>query len=166
MQMTSTTTTAAPPQVGQKAPEITLPNTMDGSKPWSLHEALKKGPVVVAFMPGAFTGTCTKESCNFTANLSDYAKFGAQVVGVTVDSKHAQAAWAARDNIKIPLLSDFEKKTVTAWGLTWASSWGNTTKRATFIVDRNGIVRYANVQPNASDEPNYAEIQKALQGLK
>jgi len=164
--VTVTMTTPSPPQVGQKAPEINLNNTMDGAKPWSLHEALKKGPVVVAFMPGAFTGTCTKESCNFTANLNDYTKLGAQVVGVTVDSKHAQAAWAAKDNIKIPLLSDFEKKTVQAWGLMWASSWGNTTKRATFVVDRSGVVRYGNVLANASDEPDYAEIQKALQGLK
>lgn len=159
----TTTTMATPPQVGQTAPDITLPTT-DG-KPWTLGEAIRKGPVVLCFMPGAFTGICTKEMCNFTANWSQYEKLQAQVVGITVDSKHAQLAWAAKENIRIPLLSDFEKKILNGWGLGWNSSWGLTNKRATFVVDRSGVVRYAAVQANAGEEPNYAEIQKTLTSL-
>lgn len=161
---TTTATIGRTPQVGQKAPEIKL-NTSTGT-PWSLHDAVKNGPVVVCFMAGAFTGTCTKEVCNFTANWNQYEKLGAQVVGVTVDSKHAQNAWIAKENLKIPLVSDFEKKTVHAWGLSWDSPWGTTSKRSTFVVDRTGTVRYANVQAVASDEPNYGDVQAALKGLK
>ncbi len=162
--VTTTTTMPATPQVGQKAPEIAL--TTSQGTPWSLTATVRNGPVVVCFMPGAFTGTCTKEMCNFTANWPQYEKMGSQVVGITVDSKHAQNAWAAKENIKIPLLTDFEKKTSQAWGVAWNSPWGWTNKRATFVVDRSGLVRYAHVQANAADEPPYADIQKALQGLK
>lgn len=164
--MTTPTTVmnAAPPAVGQKAPQLAL-NSNDG-KAWSLRDAVQKGPVVVCFLPGAFSGTCTKEMCNFTANWSQYERLGSQVVGVSVDSKLAQNAWTAKENIKILLLSDFEKKVSAAWGVVWASPWGMTNKRATFVVDRTGTVRYANVQAVASDEPNYADIQAALQGLK
>lgn len=161
---TTTTTISSTPEVGQKAPELRL-NTSTGT-PWSLQEAVEKGPVVVCFMAGAFSGTCTKEMCNFTANWPQYETLGAQVVGVTVDSKHAQNAWAAKENIKIPLLTDFDKKAIHAWGVPWESPWGTTSKRATFVVDRTGTVRYANVQAVASDEPNYGEIQAALKALK
>lgn len=161
---TAATSMGRPPKVGEKAPDFTL-NTTDG-KPWTLSQALRNGPVVVCFMPGAFTGTCTKEMCNFTAHWSEYQTLGAQVVGVTVDSKHAQMAWAAKEGIKIPLVSDFEKMVNAQWGVQWTSPWGLTNKRATFVVDRTGVVRYANVQTNASEEPNYAEIQQTLKGLK
>lgn len=164
MPATQTTTVGRAPTVGEKAPDLSL-NTSTGT-PWSLKDAVTNGPVVVAFMPGAFTGTCTKEVCSFTANWNQYQTLGAQVVGVTVDSKHAQNAWIAKENVKIPLLTDFEKKFVNAWGVTWDSSWGKTAKRATFVVDKTGTIRYANVQAVAGDEPNYADIQKALTGLK
>lgn len=162
--MTTTTTTTTTPQVGEKAPEIAL-NTADG-KPWRLSEAVRQGPMVLCFMPGAFTGTCTKEMCAFTDRINDFQKTGAQVVGITVDSKHAQAAWSARDNIQVPLVSDFEKKVLNEWGLGWASSWGLTYKRATFVLDRSGTVRYANVQANASEEPPYDEVRRAVEAAK
>lgn len=162
--MTTTATMSQPPTVGQKAPDFTL-NGTDG-KPWTLSQAVKNGPVVVCFLPGAFTAVCTKEMCNFTTNWSQYQALNAQVVGVTVDSIPAQRAWAAKENIRIPLASDFEKKVLQQWGLVWGASWGNTYKRATFVVDRAGTVRYANVQAVAGEEPNYPEIQKALQELK
>lgn len=164
MPAAAATTMPAPPTVGTRAPGLALPTT-DG-QPWSLHEAVKNGPVVVCFMPGAFTVPCTKEMCAFTANWAEYATLKAQVVGVTVDSKHAQLAWAAKEGIKIPLVSDFEKKAIHAWGLGWNSSWGVTSRRATFVVDRTGTVRYANVQANAGEEPPYADIRKAVAALK
>ena len=157
---TETTTTARPPQVGEKAPDFKLILATGGM--FQLSEATKKGPVIVAFFPGAFTGTCTKEMCSFTSSWNEYSKLGAQFVGVSVDSKHAQKAFIEKEKLGVPLASDFEKTTVRQWGVQWDSPWGVASKRATFIVDRSGVVRHANVQANASEEPNYAEIQAAL----
>lgn len=165
--MAGTSATASvtqPPRVGERAPDFTL-NRADGT-PWTLSRAFGNGPVILCFMPGAFTGTCTREMCRFTDDWAQYEKLGAQVVGVTVDSKHAQAAWTAKEHIQIPLLSDFEKRVSKEWGVAWQSPWGWTNKRSTFLVDRTGTVRYANVQANASEEPPYDDIQKAVQALK
>lgn len=159
----TTTTQARPPQVGQKAPDFSLVSAQVGT--FTLGEAAKKGPVVVAFFPGAFTTPCTKEMCNFSDNWTAYEKLGAQVVGVSVDSKHAQKAFAEKSNIKVPMASDFEKKTVQAYGLGWNANWGLTSKRAVFVVGRDMTVKWAWITEDAGVEPPYAEIQKALQGL-
>lgn len=161
----TTTTTGSPPEVGQKAPDFTLP--VAGTKEtWTLSKATQKGPVVLAFFPGAFTGTCTKEFCTFTADWGQFEKLGAQVVGVNVDSVHSQKAWAEKEHIKIPLVSDFEKKVVPQYGIVWNAWWGLTSKRAVFVVDQSGVVRYRWVSEDAGVEPNYADLKAALQKLE
>ena len=170
--MTTTTTSTMmgkTPTVGDKAPNFELVNGKgaDGkATKFNLLEACKNGPVVVAFFPGAFTGTCTKEMCNFSETWAEFAKLSAQFIGVSVDSWHAQKAFAEKHNIKVPFASDFEHKTVDAWNVVWNSWWGPVAKRATFVVDRTGTITYANVQSDANLEPNYAEIKNALNGLK
>jgi peroxiredoxin len=161
---------ARTPNVGDKAPNFELPIGKDEAtgkaKLFNLHEAAKRGPVVVAFFPGAFTGTCTKEMACFTNDWNKYAALGAQFIGVSVDSVIALKAFAEKNNYKVPFASDFERRTVSQWNLLGSFWWGPASKRATFIVDRTGTVRYANVQANSDVEPNYAEIQAALKGLK
>jgi glutaredoxin-dependent peroxiredoxin len=163
MTTTTATTTGHSPRVGEMAPDFTL-NTSDGT-PWTLSQAVQNGPVVLAFMPGAFTTPCTKEMCTFTDNLNTYKELNAQVVGVTVDSRHAQNAWKQRDNIQVPLLSDFEKTVSSQWGNLWDAPWGKTNRRSTFVIDRSMKVRFAFVQEKAGDDPPYADVQAALKGL-
>src|SRR5688572_25032427 len=158
-----------PPKVGQKAPKLSLVvGRSPEAKPilWDLHEAAQKGPVVVAFFPGAFTSTCTSEMACFTRDWSHYEKLGAQVMGVSVDPYPSLRAWTRSHDYKVPFGSDFGKTAMHEWGLADEFWWGTVTKRATFIVDQDGIVRYADVLPNADLEPNYAEIQAALARIK
>lgn len=164
MATSATQTTTSPPVVGAPAPDFELSTGKDAT--FRLSRAVANGPVIVAFFPGAFTGTCTKEMCAFSEGWDAYAKMGAQFIGVSVDSVHAQKAFAERHHIKVPFASDFERRVTSQWGLIWNAWWGPVAKRATFVVDRSGVVRFAHVQEDAGLEPPYAEIQKAVAALK
>lgn len=158
-----------PPRVGEKAPRLELINGKgpDGKAAWfRLSEACRKGPVVVAFFPGAFTATCTKELCRFTEDWSRYDSLGVGFIGVSVDSWRVLEAYARAHDIRVPLGSDFERVAVREWGLVWDSWWGPCARRATFVVDRSGTIRFAEVQADADPEPDYAGIQATLQGLR
>ena len=98
-----------PVDVGQQAPDFTLIDT--DNKPHSLSEFKGKN-VVLAFMPGAFTGPCTTEACTFRDSAAAYNNMNAQVLGITVDSRFAQKGWADANNINFPLLSDYGRKVV------------------------------------------------------
>ena len=84
--------------VGAKAPDFTLPN--QDREPVTLSEQLKKGPVVLAFMPAAFSGTCTTEMCTFRDSASELNKVNATVLGVTVDTFFALKAWGEVQNVR------------------------------------------------------------------
>lgn len=150
--------------VGQKAPDFTLPLATGDSV--TLSQVCEKGPVVVAFFPGAFTTPCTKEVCTFSEGWGEFEKLGAHFIGVTPDSIHAQKAWIARDNIQVPLASDFEKTVLDLYGVGWNAPWGLTNKRCVFVVNKQGVVSYAWVSEDAKAEPNYAEIRECLSGLQ
>lgn len=157
-----------PPQVGEKAPRLELvtgKGTDGRPNVFRLSDAVKNGPVIVAFFPGAFTSTCTSEMACFTRDWNQYAATGAQIIGVSVDSAPSLRAFAEKHAYKVPFGSDFEKTATREWGLEEPFWWGRVAKRATFIVDRAGIVRYADILSNADLEPNYAEIQTFLKKL-
>lgn len=157
-----------PPKVGEKAPRLEL---VTGKGPdgrpmmFRLSEAVKNGPVVVAFFPGAFTSTCTSEMACFTRDWNRYASSGAQFIAVSADSAPSLRAFSEKHGYKVPFGSDFEKVAIRDWGLEEPFWWGTVSKRATFIVDRHGIVRYADVLSNADLEPDYTEIQNFLKKL-
>ncbi len=149
--------------VGSKAPEFTLIDTE--RKPQSLSAFLKNGKTVLAFFPGAFTGVCTKEMCTFRDSLASLNALKAQVVGVSVDAPFANKAFSDQNKLTFPLLSDYTRATVKAYagvhddfaGLTGYSA----SKRAVFVLDTAGKVRYAWISENPGAEPPYEEIQKA-----
>jgi glutaredoxin-dependent peroxiredoxin len=158
-----------PPKVGEKAPPLLLVTGKgpDG-KPthFDLRQAVRDGPVVVAFFPGTFTSTCTEEMGCFTREWSEYANLGAQFIGVSVDSVPSQRAYAKQYGFTVPFGSDFEGRAIRDWGVASKFWWGTVARRATFIVDRSGKIRYADVLPNSDIEPNYADIKAALAALE
>lgn len=157
------------PAVGEPAPPLILLMPKDATgKPrvFDLHAAIKQGPVIVAFFPGTFTSTCTSEMACFTNDWNQYAALGAQFIGVSVDSVPSQKAFTEKHGYKVPFGSDFEKKAIRDWGVESKFWWGHVSRRATFVVDRNGVVRYADVQQNSDFEPNYTEIQAVLKTLR
>ena len=161
--------TPKPPNVGDKAPplELVTGKGSDGRPTlFRLQDAVRQGPVIVAFFPGAFTSTCADEMACFSRDWNTYESTGAQFIGVSVDSVPSLRAWKDKHGDKVPFGSDFEKEATRDWGLLDSFWWGQVAKRATFVVDRNGIVTYAEVLSNADLEPSYDDVQAAIKRAK
>ena len=154
-----------PVDVGAKAPDFTLPN--QDREPITLSAQLKKGPVVLAFMPGAFSGTCTAEMCTFRDTSAELNKLDAQVIGVTVDTFFALKAWADAHKLSFQLLSDFNKVVVRQYDVVNPDMIGlkDIAKRAVFVIDRSGVVRHREVLEDARNEPDYGKVTQALAAL-
>ena len=154
-------------RIGQKVPEFALPDT--NNKVRQLSEFLQRGPVVVAFFPFAFSGVCDKEMCMFRDGFGSLQSSHASVVGISVDSSFSLRAFAQTYNLPFPLLSDFNKKVVRLYGVLhdpWvAFGYRGVAKRSVFLIDKKGILRYKWITDVPSEEPPYAEVNKALQKL-
>lgn len=161
--------TPSPPRAGQVAPNFALVagRQADG-KPihLELHEECRKGPLVLAFFPGVFTSTCTQEMCRFSQDWERFSRLGARVVGISVDSFPSQRAFAERHGLKVAFVSDFERRVTREWGLEVDLWWGACSRRATFVLGRDAVVRWAEVLPNADLEPDYAAIERVLSSLR
>src|SRR5204863_605455 len=139
--------------VGDKAPDFTLPN--QDRTPVTLSEELTKGPVVLAFFPAAFSGTCTKELCTFRDSMAKLNNAKAQVYGISVDTFFTLGAFKKDQNLNFPLLSDFNKDVIQSYGVFNPDMIGlkGIAKRATFVIDKHGVGRQAEVQEDARREP-------------
>src|SRR5882672_7592087 len=151
--------------VGDKAPDFTLPN--QDRTPVTLSEELTKGPVVLAFFPAAFSGTCTKEMCTFRDSMSELNRMSASVLGISTDTFFALKAWADAQHLTFPLLSDFNKTVIRQYDVVNPDMIGlkDIAKRATFVIDRNGTVTYREILDDARNEPDYAKVREALAKL-
>ena len=151
--------------VGAKAPDFTLPN--QDREPVTLSQVWARGPVVLAFFPAAFSGTCTKELCTFRDSMADLSKVSAAVVGVSVDTFFALKAFADQQKLPFALLSDFNKTVIADYGVVNEDMIGlkGIAKRAVFVIDRGGIVRYREVLDDARNEPDYGRVQQVLAAL-
>ena len=153
-------------EVGQKAPEFSLYD--QDRKERSLSEFKGKN-VVLAFYPGAFTGTCTTEMCTLRDRADQFNSLNAQVLGISVDSPFAQKAWADANNLNFPILSDFNRQVVNQYDVALPNLGGLqgyiAADRAVFVVDKEGVVRYKWLAPSPADEPDYEELRQALAQL-
>ena len=151
--------------VGAKAPDFTLMN--QDREPVTLSEQLKQGPVVLAFFPAAFSGTCTKEMCTFRDAASELNNVHAKVLGISVDTFFAQKAWADAQHLNFPLLSDFNKTVIRQYDVVNPDMIGlkDISKRAVFVIDRHGVVRHREVLDDARNEPDYGKVKQALASL-
>ena len=155
-----------PISVGTKAPDFTL-KTKRGEdlKDIKLSENLGKKKTVLLFFPLAFTGVCTKEMCDVSSGLSAYEKLDAAVYGISVDSPFAQEAWADKEKIQIPLLSDLNKEVSKAYGtlLPDLIGLGSVSARAAFVIDKAGVIQYWEQTPTPLELPNFEKIKSTLQ---
>jgi peroxiredoxin len=154
-------------KVGDKAADFTLVDT--DKKTRTLKEFRGKN-VVLAFFPGAFTGVCTKEMCTFRDSMSRFNELDAQVLGISVDSPFANKAFATQNNLQFPLLSDYSRTVLKAYGIVHQGFGGlegySAAKRSVFVIDKSGVMRYAWISDNPGVEPNYDEVTAALASLK
>jgi peroxiredoxin len=150
--------------VGSKAPDFTLTNQDREAVTLS---KLRGKPVVLAFFPAAFSSVCTKELCTFRDSLAGLAKADAQVFGISVDTFFALKAFQDQQKLTFPLLSDFNKTAMRDYGAFNEDMIGmhGIAKRATFVIDKDGVVRHAEVLEDARNEPNYDAVFKTLAGL-
>ena len=151
--------------VGSKAPDFTLMN--QDRVPVTLSEQLVRGPVVLAFLPAAFSGVCTTEMCTFRDSMPELKKLSARVLGISVDTFFALKAWDDSLRIGLPLLSDFNKDVIRRYGVVNPDMIGlkDIAKRAVFVIDRSGTVRHCEVLDDARNEPDYGKVKQALANL-
>ncbi|KAF0139225.1 MAG: alkyl hydroperoxide reductase/Thiol specific antioxidant/Mal allergen [Stygiobacter sp.] len=155
-------------QVGDKAPNFSLKDTSNQTH--NLADYKGKN-VVLLFFPAVGTGVCEKELCSTRDSMKDYEGLNAQVFGISVDGPFSQKLWVDKYQFNFPLLSDFNKEVAPAYGAfydVWLpGKWDlkGVAKRSAFVIDKQGVVQYAEVLEVAGDEPNYAAIQECLKKL-
>jgi len=149
-------------EVGQQAPDFFL---YDSDKNKVILSQLKGQNILLLFFPFAFTGTCTKELCAVRDSISLYNDANTKVFGISVDSIHSLAKYKEEQKLNFQLLSDFNKEVSIAYGClyeTFSYEMKGVSKRSAFVIDKNGIVQYAEILEKATDLPNFEAIQIAL----
>jgi peroxiredoxin len=153
-------------KVGDKAPDFTLPDT--DLKPRNLKEFLGK-KVVLAFFVGAFTSVCTKEMCAFRDSMARLIDLKAQVVGISVNDPFSNKAFAEKNRLTFPILSDYNRQVIKTYGVETPDFGGlkgyTVAKRSIFIVDKTGIIRYVWTTEDPTIEPDYTEVENALEKI-
>src|SRR5436189_6173017 len=153
-------------EIGKPAPDFTL---YDSAKNKITLSDMKGHNVLLLFFPLAFTSTCTAELCSIRDNISFYNNVNAMVFGISVDSLHTLAKFKSEQSLNFSLLSDFNKEASALYGSLYemfSYNMKGVSKRSAFIIDKEGIVRYAEVLENASEQPNFKNITLILEGLK
>ena len=160
-------------KVGDKAPDFTLvTQTPNGPELVKLSDQIGKSNIILLFVPMAFTGGCTTELCGISNGISEYTALDATVFGISGDNPFAQEAWAQKEGITITLLSDYEHAVTAAYGVAYEQFlpqknliMGGVSKRSAFVIDKAGIVQYAEVLDVPSDMPNFEAIKATLRAL-
>ncbi len=155
-----------PLQTGDKAPDFSLRSSDKSIVKLSEQQGHN---VVLLFFPLAFTGVCTRELCMMRDSLADYEKLDARILAISVDSIFTLQKWKDEQGFNFPLLSDFNKsvsKKYDALYKDFAYEMKGVSKRAAFVIDRQGTIRYAEVLESAGDLPDFQAVQKTLEGLK
>jgi len=160
-------------KVGDKAPDFTLVTKgPEGPQLVKMSDLIGSANLVLLFVPMAFTGVCTTEFCDISAGIKEYEALDAKVLGISGDNPFAQAAWAEKEGITIPLLSDYEHAVAKAYGVAYDQFlpeanliMGGVAKRSAFVIDKTGTVRYAEVQNHPKDLPDFAAVKETLRGL-
>ncbi len=157
-------------QVGNKAPDFTLvTKTPAGPELVQLSDLIGQSNIVLLFVPMAFTGGCTTELCSISQGISEYDALDAKVLGISGDNPFAQEAWAEKEGITITLLSDYEHAVTQAYGVAYEQFlpaknliMGGVSKRSAFVIDKAGVVQYAEVLDVPSDMPDFEAIKAVL----
>lgn len=153
------------PAIGQTAPDFTL---FDSEKKEVTLSSLKGQPVLLLFFPLAFTNVCTKELCSVRDNINLYNDLKVTVFGISVDALQTLAKFKEDQKLNFTLLSDFNKEASRAYGSIYEMFGFNmkgVSKRSAFLIDKEGIIRYAEVLDNAGEVPNFQAIEAVMTTL-
>lgn len=151
--------------VGQNAPDFTLHNS---EKEVVTLSSFAGKNLLLLFFPQAFTGVCTQELCAIRDDIARYNTANAQVLGISVDSVFTLAKFKQEQQYNFPLLSDFNKEVSRAYGAIyeeWILGMKGVSKRSAFVIDKDGVVQYAEVLENPGELPNFEAINACLAAL-
>ncbi len=159
--------------VGEKAPDFTVEmaggDAYNDLEEFTLSAALRKGSVVLAFVPAAFTSTCTEEVCAFRDRMAAFDQLDAHVYGVSVDLPFAQNIWIQEEQLNFPMLSDWRHEVIEAYDVVLPDLYGTieAAERSIFVIDGEGIIQYTWVQEEDSPEFSevLAEVRSAVQAI-
>ena len=152
-------------EVGQAAPDFAL--FSDEKKEVKLSDFRGKN-VILHFFPQAFTGVCTAQLCNARDNMGVYERLNAQVLSISVDSPFTLGKFKEDNGYNFPMLSDFNKTVSAAYDVlleNFVFGMKGVSKRAAFVIDTEGVVRYAEVTPHPGELPNFVAIKEALEAI-
>ena len=150
--------------VGETAPDFTLPN--ERNEEVTLSKELVSGPIVLSWYVLDFTRVCTTQSCALRDEMEALPSLGAKVFGISCDSPASHRVFKATNQLNYPLLSDWGGYVSERYGVLY-ETWGKlrrVSKRAVFVLDREGVVRYQWVTEDAGVAPDVravaAEVRK------
>lgn len=152
-------------ELGQQAPEFSLYNTEKNKV--SLSDYRGKN-VVILFFPLAFSGVCTKEVCSVQENMGNYQKLNAEIIGISVDSLFSLHKFKQEYSLDFELLSDFNKEVSDLYqslNENFAFEMKGVSKRSTFVLDKEGVIRFIEILDSPGDMPNFTEVQACLETL-
>lgn len=156
-------------KIGDKAPDFTLPSFTPSADVTNISLNSYKGKnVVILFFPMAFTGVCTTEMCTMSDNFNAYQGMNAEILGISTDGTFVQKAFAEKNGIKIPLLSDFNKEVIRLYDVVqpeFAHGQKETSQRAVYLIDKDGVVKYVEVTENPGVQVNFDALKNAAAGL-
>ncbi|MEI2750698.1 MAG: redoxin domain-containing protein [Ferruginibacter sp.] len=154
-------------QIGQSAPSFSLFNSEKSKVNLSDYQGKKN--VLLLFFPQAFTGVCTKELCAVRDDIARYNNADAEVLGISVDSVFTLAKFKEEQQYNFQLLSDFNKEVSTQYESIYASftdmGMKGVSKRSAFVIDKQGVIQYAEVLESAGDVPNFDAINETIKRL-
>ncbi|MDT8340132.1 MAG: redoxin domain-containing protein [Longimicrobiales bacterium] len=154
------------PAVGDAAPDFSLPSA-PGPDRVTLSSFRGEKPVVLLFIPLAFSPVCTDEMCRVAEDHTQWNDLEAQILGVAVDSPFVTERFARETGADFPILSDFNREAMQAYGVMYEEFFGlrGVAKRAAFVVDREGVVRYAWVSEDPAVMPDFEAIAGVVRSL-
>ena len=153
-------------QVGSKAPDFKV---FDTERNELSLENFRGKKLILFFFPMAWTSTCTKQLCALQEDYKSYSELNAVVVGVSVDTIFALKRYATEHHIGFPLLSDFNKEMIHSYDIVhhdFILGYKDVAKRATFVIDEEGIIRFAEVLHSLGSLPDIDAIKKVLSVTK
>jgi peroxiredoxin len=157
--MSTALSSTAVPRAGEPAPDFTLPSTSGEKVTLS---SLRGRKVLLAFFPLAFTSTCTAELCEMRDDYDRFAAHDLLVLPISVDSTATLREYKAKYEMRVDLLSDFFREASRRYGVLIEDRFYSA--RAYFLIDGDGIVRWAHVEANNGqrrrDDEILAEVAK------
>jgi peroxiredoxin Q/BCP len=150
-------------EVGQPAPDFTLPGIVDGQRRDYALSEFRGHKVVLAFYPGDDTPGCTRQMCSYRDDISKFEEVDAVLLGISPQDVDSHERWAQKRNFHFPLLADTDKKVIDLYGVRGGKLI--PVKRSVFVIDPEGVVRFVDRKAIGATFVSAGKLTPVLAGL-